>query len=1223
VDLKQDYPPVQHIVSMPAGERRRVCETWVSTALEDAPGVDTPLATLYNAYIKAHPESYLDIAQVGKVLKAKYPNRKHRRGKQGSQLYVYRDVAIKRKDTSRTTVPSSNRISENAIPLDQSQNENNPINGSSLSTIKVNIPGGTNLEVQNFTWAAECNSKGEAVSSDVSTSDEESIPKDMPLIEDIPKSKMVEKRRRDLSSDNKSSRRLKRRRSYYYDETYRVQKICHTENIKNIHAKKTRSKDVEKKSIINPEQVEFLNVLGMQHISTANAPHKRKSHRIRNSPKRIYRAQPSVEDNDSKIVINNKVTEVDSDHLEVSNQLVSSSTDTDNEENNELVTSSTDENEFDSKVGSLCKSTPIFSAIKKECSSPLLESKENIISTKLELPTEVELHETPTVINEFYKQEQDLHNSDQKSFEYDVIKSRQNRSDIEAFRKSVGRQWIDDHIRQKDGVVTTAAEVCSAYNKDHPEAQLTQTNLSMIIRSKFPQRYKLHGTEYVYQDLQFVKDRIPDEEKKNINTIPEFTAPPRHRKPKESLLSQEINSETRQLSYNNIQPLIEQQSYVEQSVSPLHLSSTLDIKPQPSKPTDVIPQNQFKSTYTSSVINYNGVPYIAVLGIPNVSVAQDLSDFGRNVSYPSNVEECPLDLTVNKSHQNLSSMEGKISESKILQEPQYSHNSNHINRRIFHNEDKTSENNLKDQLLSDHINYRSYVKRDEHIFTDKEEMFIDDEEPNLIIDEDYEPNNENVEETNREEIFSKDTSKVHSTLSSDMDVDDYIKGEVVLNKNVKLNSQHKKDMIRSYNFSENILTENEVSYLGTVDKSAYKYNKKESDRINNKFESKKDVDKTGPLNLMKDDIRNYRLEVKPNITNSAIINKYRPTDAKIRVKDSFDNRDTKSFYLDKVSNTGLNLDSTNMKKKESPIYNYGNTARQLSFSNLDLLASSSLKFGEQVNSIKRSSHDAKESDGLKNPRNFTENHRENMNLSVLRRVLFRALSMTSANGLELSSADRAKEMEQSVYLNNSAVSYSIPCVWPSMNSRNPKDFPCQPAAGIQAILLRTTDDQLMQLLLHHQQCPGLGCRNCQPLRAAMVHLMIHRHRCQIWLTLMMLIARHSRDCKLAKCSVEFCLFVKHHIHLSGEPILAKHSPEEQQLLAAEFRKCREAGVHGHHMNCNHRLQWQIPRLSDTTPVPRTLQLLTDILPTDGECESRIDPVIATLQVASFLPIHSV
>ena len=66
---------------MPAGNRRRVCEVWACEALENAPGVDTPFATFYNAYIQAHPEAYLDIAQVIMKIMINLPihiNKKHK-----------------------------------------------------------------------------------------------------------------------------------------------------------------------------------------------------------------------------------------------------------------------------------------------------------------------------------------------------------------------------------------------------------------------------------------------------------------------------------------------------------------------------------------------------------------------------------------------------------------------------------------------------------------------------------------------------------------------------------------------------------------------------------------------------------------------------------------------------------------------------------------------------------------------------------------------------------------------------------------------------------------------------------------------------------------------------------------------------------------------------------------------------------------------------------------
>ena len=229
--------------------------------------------------------------------------------------------------------------------------------------------------------------------------------------------------------------------------------------------------------------------------------------------------------------------------------------------------------------------------------------------------------------------------------------------------------------------------------------------------------------------------------------------------------------------------------------------------------------------------------------------------------------------------------------------------------------------------------------------------------------------------------------------------------------------------------------------------------------------------------------------------------------------------------------------------------------------------------------------------------------------------------MTSPNGLQRSREERSKEMEQSLYPTNSAVSYSVPCVWPLNDTHNPKEFPCKPAPGIQSLLFSTTDVKLAKLLLHHQQCPGLGCMNCELIRAARIHIMIHQHRCQIWLYLMMVFARHSRECKTTTCPFEFCLFVKHHIHLSGEPILAKHNQEEKHSLEAEFQKCTASGLHGPHMNCNHQSQWTIPMLGEVRPVPKPMQLRSDTHHRQYD-DSRTDPVMATLQVVSSIEMHS-
>ncbi|XP_047491272.1 uncharacterized protein LOC125040650 [Penaeus chinensis] len=76
---------------------RSVCKKWILESLDEKEGEVTPVYVLYNAYLKDNPQHYLDIAQFGKILKSRFPNRKCRRGKQGAQIYVYKNVIIKPK----------------------------------------------------------------------------------------------------------------------------------------------------------------------------------------------------------------------------------------------------------------------------------------------------------------------------------------------------------------------------------------------------------------------------------------------------------------------------------------------------------------------------------------------------------------------------------------------------------------------------------------------------------------------------------------------------------------------------------------------------------------------------------------------------------------------------------------------------------------------------------------------------------------------------------------------------------------------------------------------------------------------------------------------------------------------------------------------------------------------------------------------------------------------
>ncbi|XP_047491331.1 uncharacterized protein LOC125040687 [Penaeus chinensis] len=86
---------------------RRVCDDWVDRRLEGRQGVTTPVHVLYNTYLNENPMHYMDIAQFGKVLKSRFKNQKCRRGGQGAQIYVYKNVAIKSLDETKGDVSLS------------------------------------------------------------------------------------------------------------------------------------------------------------------------------------------------------------------------------------------------------------------------------------------------------------------------------------------------------------------------------------------------------------------------------------------------------------------------------------------------------------------------------------------------------------------------------------------------------------------------------------------------------------------------------------------------------------------------------------------------------------------------------------------------------------------------------------------------------------------------------------------------------------------------------------------------------------------------------------------------------------------------------------------------------------------------------------------------------------------------------------------------------------
>ncbi|XP_064113324.1 uncharacterized protein LOC135219984 isoform X2 [Macrobrachium nipponense] len=114
---------------------RAACDAWVTQKVEDRSGVHTPVYLLYNAYIKDNPDDYMDIGQFGKVLRSRFPYRKRRRGKQGQQVYVYQDVALKQH-------PSPGEDAETKSDEKNSHGSTQVESGAGPSIVVGNIAGG-------------------------------------------------------------------------------------------------------------------------------------------------------------------------------------------------------------------------------------------------------------------------------------------------------------------------------------------------------------------------------------------------------------------------------------------------------------------------------------------------------------------------------------------------------------------------------------------------------------------------------------------------------------------------------------------------------------------------------------------------------------------------------------------------------------------------------------------------------------------------------------------------------------------------------------------------------------------------------------------------------------------------------------------------------------------------------------------------------------------------
>ena len=158
-------------------------------------------------------------------------------------------------------------------------------------------------------------------------------------------------------------------------------------------------------------------------------------------------------------------------------------------------------------------------------------------------------------------------------------------------------------------------------------------------------------------------------------------------------------------------------------------------------------------------------------------------------------------------------------------------------------------------------------------------------------------------------------------------------------------------------------------------------------------------------------------------------------------------------------------------------------------------------------------------------------------------------------------------LERAVIEENPAVSYET-------NSSS-----CSVAPALKDLEMRSPE-RVINSILHHQSCIGLGCSSeCRTLRAAYIHIVLFQHKCNVWNSFYKIIAKHAKRCRQVSCGIEFCHFAKHEMHIHGISILPMQLLKARSAVEEEFRKCEQLGVHQRDFHCRHFPPPKIPNVN--------------------------------------------
>ncbi|XP_068217489.1 uncharacterized protein [Palaemon carinicauda] len=459
--------------------RKVVSQSWVKTRVVDKPGTNTPVCQLYDAYTRDHPKYYMDIGQFGKVLKARFPNRKRRLGKQGAQVYVYQDVALK--DSDQPSVSSSPKRPDVIHGLEKVNRSYQGtekagrsyrlppmvIENSRIGSILVSVEEGIKHSRETYKLPLRDFASG--------VSGEERPKSKGPTMSDYGPHNPYTLRSKIQQENNPGGSdefeiEIDSSQRQVNEEHLVIGRISETNRFQSVSAERSSSSDKLCLDADVPND-SFKDAHPMRYMKD-------------------YRKEKTLEDP----------------------SYLSPSKDFQPGKDKGCDFSSTEGN------------SGIIIDMSQFCMEQQLKSEIEVMD--IPIPDEYPESNEPRVPEHMKGRTVPTHTDEVVSSSTQTDSKYQNAAAGNgASRISIVRQWLEANLKDMPGARTYAKDIDWAYAQDHPEDRIPESNMAMLIRGKFPGRRKRvtqnNNPVYIYQDLELVK-------KPNVNSTPSVPTMPSH-----------------------------------------------------------------------------------------------------------------------------------------------------------------------------------------------------------------------------------------------------------------------------------------------------------------------------------------------------------------------------------------------------------------------------------------------------------------------------------------------------------------------------------------------------------------------------------------------------------------------------------------------------------------------------------------------------------------------